>query len=281
MAAKGIVADIQRCSVHDGPGLRTTVFFKGCQLCCPWCHNPETIGFEPEEMRYPDKCIGCGQCASGCFSGARVLCGTEVTVEDVMRQIEQDMPYYAEDGGVTLSGGEPLCQSEFALALAKACRGWGIHVGLESNLCFPPQAVRPLLESVDLLMADLKLWDSAQHKRWTGSPNGYVKENLWQAAELKLPVIVRTPVIPGVNDDAEQIGQIAAFAATLPSLKYYELLAYHPLGIDKARALGREAQRFDTPSPETMKALADVAAAQGVWTLINGHMHSKPGQISR
>lgn len=277
---KGIVADIQRCSLHDGPGLRTTVFFKGCQLNCPWCHNPETISFEPELMRYPDKCIGCGQCETGCFSGARVICGAEVTVEDALKQAEQDAPYYAEDGGVTLSGGEPLCQADFAMALAKACRERGIHVGLESNLCFPPQAARPLLESVDLLMADMKLWDSAEHKRWTGLANGYVKENLWQATELKLPIILRTPVVPGVNDDIRQIRQIAAFAATLPTLRYYELLAYHPLGVDKARALGREARRFDVPKPEQLQALADAAAAEGVWTMINGHTHGKPGDRS-
>jgi glycyl-radical enzyme activating protein len=277
---KGMVADIQRCSVHDGPGLRTTVFFKGCQLNCPWCHNPETIGFGPEEMRYPDKCIGCGQCESGCFSGARIICGAEMTVDDVMRQAEQDAPYYAEDGGVTLSGGEPLCQPEFALALAKACRNKGIQVGLESNLCFPPQHARPLLENIDLLMADMKLWDSAEHKRWTGLPNGYVKENLWQAAELKLPIILRTPVVPGVNDDIKQIRQIAAFAATLPTLRYYELLAYHPLGVDKARALGREARRFVIPSAEMMATLANAAAEQGIWTMVNGRTHAKPGHTS-
>ncbi len=273
---KGIIADIQRCSVHDGPGLRTTVFFKGCQLKCEWCHNPETIAYEPQEMLYPEKCIGCGQCDKGCFSGARVTAGKEMSVKDVLKDIEQDMPYYADDGGITISGGEPLCQKDFALALIDACKEKGINVGLESNLCFPPDTVRPVLERIDLLMADLKLWDSEQHKRWTGMGNGFVKENLWQAAELKLATILRTPVIPDVNDRPEVIGRIAAFAATLPNLKYYELLSYHPLGVDKAKALGLNMRTFETPSKAKMELLADTAAQNGVWVMINGHTYSKP-----
>lgn len=273
---KGIIADIQRCSIHDGPGLRTTVFFKGCQLKCVWCHNPETIAFEPQEMFYPEKCIGCKQCDKGCFSGARIIAGTEMTVDDVMKQAEQDKPYYGAEGGVTISGGEPLCQKEFLLALIEACRAKGIKVGMESNLCFPPNVVRPVLEKIDLLMADLKLWDTDEHKRWTGAPNGYVKENLWQASELKLPIILRTPVIPGINDSPETIGRIAEFASTLPTIMYYELLAYHPLGVDKARAIGKQMKRFETPSTESMKALADITAEKGVWVMINGHTHKKP-----
>lgn len=272
----GIVADIQRCSIHDGPGLRTTVFLKGCQLKCRWCHNPETIALQPQQMYYPEKCIGCGQCDKGCFSGARVTAGAEITIDDVLKQVEQDMPYYGEDGGVTISGGEPLCQKDFTIALIEACRAKGIKVGMESNLCFPTGIVRPVLERLDLLMADLKLWDPDEHKRWTGMPNGLVKENLWQAAELKLPVILRTPVIPGVNDRDEAIGRIAEFASTLPTLKYYELLAYHPLGVDKARALGQPMKVFETPSSDKMKALADKAAEKGIWVMINGHTHKKP-----
>lgn len=274
--SKGIIADIQRCSIHDGPGLRTTVFFKGCQLNCPWCHNPEAIAFEPQEMSYPEKCIGCKQCDKGCFSGARVICGKEMTVDDVFKQIEQDIPYYSTDGGVTISGGEPLCQMEFALALILACRERRINVGMESNLCFPAHTVRPALKILDLLMADMKLWDPREHKRWTGMANGYIKENLWQAAELRLPIILRTPVIPGVNDDPEQIRQIAAFAATLPTLRYYELLSYHPLGVDKARALGREQRRFDIPPAEMMETLAETAAGTGVRMMLNGHILQKP-----
>lgn len=276
MGSKGFITDIQRCSLHDGPGLRTTVFLKGCQLKCPWCHNPETISFEPQELYYPEKCIGCKQCDKGCFSGARVICGREMTVEDIMKQVEQDQPYFGKDGGVTVSGGEPLCQKAFTLEIIEACKGKGVNIGVESNLCFPVDYTRPVLEKIDLLMADLKTWDSDEHKKWTGMGNGYVKENLWQAAEAGLPVILRTPVVPGVNDRPEVIEKIAGFASTLPTLKYYELLAYHPLGVDKGRALGQDQRIFEKPSIEKMKQLADIAAEKGIWVLINGRTHKRP-----
>jgi pyruvate-formate lyase-activating enzyme len=111
--------------------------------------------------------------------------------------------------------------------------------------------------------------------------NGHVKENLWQATELGLPIILRTPIVPGINDRPEIIERIAAFAATLPTLKYYELLAYHPLGVDKARALGKQMKRFETPSVDSMRALADAAAEKGIWVMINGHTHKKPGEAKR
>lgn len=269
-APYGMVADLQRCSLHDGPGLRTTVFLKGCQLKCPWCHNPETIAFGPEELYYPEKCIGCGQCASGCFSGARVICGRKMTVREVMEEVRQDAPYYGETGGVTVSGGEPLCQAEFTLSLLEACKAEKIHTAMESNLCFPPEKACPVFERLDLLMADLKLWDAEAHKRWTGETNARVKENLWQAARMGLPIILRTPVVPGVNDAPEQIREIARFAATLSTLLYYELLAYHPLGTGKAAALQKEAQCFAQPTPEQMRMLAATAAEQGIRVLING-----------
>jgi len=265
----GIVADLQRSSIHDGPGLRTTVFLKGCQLGCPWCHNPETISPRPEELYYPEKCIGCNQCVNGCFSGARVLCGRETSAEDVLAEVALDAPYYGGDGGITLSGGEPLCQREFALEILLACRERGVHTAMESNLCFPPEYVRPVLEELDLLMADLKIWDSQAHRRWTGQVNGFVKENLWQASGMGLPVILRTPVVPGVNDTAGEISAIARFAAGLKTLVYYELLAYHPLGLSKAAALGRQAQRFEKPAPAHMKALGEAAAAEGIPVRVN------------
>lgn len=265
----GIVADLQRSSVHDGPGLRTTVFLKGCQLDCPWCHNPETISPQPEELYYPEKCIGCNQCANGCFSAARVLCGREMSVEDVLAEVALDAPYYGKDGGVTLSGGEPLCQREFALELLRACRERGVHTAMETNLCFPPVYTRSVLAELDLLMADLKFWDPQAHRRWTGQTNGFVKENLWQASGMGLPIILRTPVIPGVNDTTQEISAIARFAAGLETLVYYELLAYHPLGLSKAAALGRETQRFEKPAPAHMQALGEAAAAEGVPVRIN------------
>jgi pyruvate formate lyase activating enzyme len=269
---KGLIADLQRCSVHDGPGLRTTVFVKGCQLCCAWCHNPETISFQPEEMRYPDKCIGCGECDKGCFSGARVICGKEMTVSEVMEEVLQDKPYYGKDGGITISGGEPLCRPAFTEALISECRRQGIHTAVESNLCLPADRVIPILKQCSLVMADLKLWDEEAHIKWTGSPNGYAKENFRSAAEIGIPMILRTPVVPGVNDSEDEIRSIARFAAGLKSLLYYELLAYHPLGVGKAEALGRPQQRFPQPSKEDMLRLAAIAADEGLKVTVNNRV---------
>ena len=132
----GIVADIQRASVHDGPGIRTTVFLKGCPLHCAWCHNPECISSQPQMMYYPEKCIGCGLCHKGCFSGARVMCGKEMTVEEVVREVLLDRDYYGPDGGVTFSGGEALAQKAFLNGLIDECKANGISCAVETSLIF-------------------------------------------------------------------------------------------------------------------------------------------------
>ena len=270
MKRTAVITDIQRSSVHDGPGFRTTVFFKGCQMHCAWCHNPETISPEPQTLFYPEKCIGCGRCEEGCFSGARVLCGREMSVEDVFAQIEQDRPYYGDEGGVTLSGGEPLCQAQFALELIERCRSAGVGCAMESNLSVGWEVAQPVVERLSLLMADLKLWDEAAHRQYTGLDNRLARENLLRAQATGVPLVLRTPVVPGVNATGEEIGQIAAFARGLSNLRYYELLSYHPLGLDKARALGCEIREFDKPTREIMLSLAETARAQGVAVAING-----------
>ena len=268
--ADAVIADIQRSSVHDGPGFRTTVFFKGCQMRCPWCHNPETISFEPEMLHYPEKCIGCGKCDEGCFSGARIPCGRRMSVADVFREIERDMPYYGADGGVTLSGGEPLCQPAFARELLERCREAGVGAAIETNLGVPWEIAEPVLSLCSVVMADLKLWDEAEHMRWVGASNRPVKENLSRIAALGMPLVLRTPIVPGVNATREQIAPIAEFAARLPNLRYYELLSYHPLGLSKLAALGREAREFEKPTREMMELLAGAATEAGVKVAVNG-----------
>ena len=157
----GLIADIQRCSIHNGLGIRTTVFVKGCPLSCVWCHNPECIAPEPQTLFYPEKCIVCGFCAEGCYTGARVTCGREMTPEEVFREIERDAPYYGADGGLTISGGEPLMQADFCAALLDICKSRGVHRAVETSLLFwNPQ----VMEKIDLLMADLKIWDDEAHK---------------------------------------------------------------------------------------------------------------------
>ena len=270
MMRKAMITDIQRSSVHDGPGFRTTVFFKGCQMHCAWCHNPETIRFEAETLHYPEKCIGCGKCDEGCFSGAKVVCGREMTVDEVFREIELDQPYYGEEGGVTLSGGEPLCQHAFALKLLDRCREEGIGCAMESNMGLDWRIAEPVVRRLDVLMSDLKIWNPEKHRQYTGADNAVVKANLARTHETGVPLVLRTPVIPGVNASREDIGPIAAFAATLPNLKYYELLSYHPLGLSKARALGLEMQEFDKPTRALMTELALTAQSMGVKVAVNG-----------
>ncbi len=270
----GRLVSIQRCSVHDGPGIRTTVFVKGCQLDCAWCHNPESIAFEEEEFFYPEKCIHCGKCAEGCYAGAREKCGREMSVSQVMEEVLQDRPYYGDEGGITISGGEPLCQAEFTGALLDACRSEGISTGMESNLCVPETLIKDVLPKLDMLMADCKFWSPELHEKWTGRSNVSIIKNFAAAAAAGVPIIMRTPVIGGINDDEDEIGKIAEFAASLPTLKYYELLAYHPLGVGKAEALGKKQERFSTPSGEKMKRLAEIAAGCGIEVLINSKRYT-------
>lgn len=254
-----VVTDIERASVHDGPGIRTVVFFKGCPLSCAWCHNPECIAKEPEMMFYPEKCIGCGQCAKGCYSGAKVMCGKEMTDGEIMKEILSDRAYYGNGGGVTFSGGEPMMQKESVSRLADMCRREGIGTAIETSLIIFDEEV---LKKMDIVMCDLKIWDSEKHKKYTGVGNESIKENFKKLNALGVPIIARTPIIAGVNDGKEEIGAIKGFLSELSNVVRYELLAYHPLGISKAHALGREQESFVPPGKEKMKELKTYADLQ-------------------
>ncbi|MBQ3866044.1 MAG: glycyl-radical enzyme activating protein [Clostridia bacterium] len=262
---KALITDIQRFSLNDGPGIRTTVFFKGCNMRCAWCHNPETLSFQPDLMHYPAKCVGCGRCfaacpagahrlengrhvidralcrrcgacAEACWTGALVMTGREMTVEEILFEARQDKAYYdASGGGVTLSGGEVGCHAAFAAALARACRREGISVALETNLSLPWEEIAPLLAEADLVMADLKLWDDEAHRRYTGASNRAVLENLRRLEDV--PLIVRTPLIPGVTATAENLRAVAAFLRGKKNLLYYQLLNFNPLGAAKYESL--------------------------------------------
>ncbi|MBQ7841243.1 MAG: radical SAM protein [Lachnospiraceae bacterium] len=245
----GIVADIQRASVHDGPGIRTTVFLKGCPLHCAWCHNPECIDFRPQVMYYPEKCIGCGLCDKGCFSGARVICGKEMSVQDVLKEVLLDRDYYGTEGGITISGGEPLAQRQFVNALIDACKKENIRCAMETSLIFYDEET---FKKLDLVMADLKIWDNELHKKYTGVENVKIKEHFRRLNGLGIPIIARTPVISEID---QQIAQISKFLSELENVKKYELLPYHPLGESKREALGMTAENFTIPSAEYMKEL--------------------------
>lgn len=246
---KGIVADIQRASVHDGAGIRTTVFLKGCPLHCAWCHNPECIDRKPQLMYYPEKCIGCGLCQKGCFSGAKVLCGKEMTAEEVVEQVLLDRDYYGKEGGVTFSGGEPLEQKVFLNEMIDLCRNNEIGCALETSLFYFEESI---FKKCDFIMADLKIWNEELHKTYTGVSNRIIKENFRRLNELGVPIIARTPVIPEIE---QEISEIALFLKELKNVKRYELLPYHPLGKTKRKALGLQEESFSVPSKERWKEL--------------------------
>ena len=239
-ALTAVVADIERSSPHDGPGMRTVVFLKGCPLRCEWCHNPECINPEPETLFYPEKCVHCGQCEKGCYSGARVICGREMSVDEVLAEVLRDKNYYGKDGGLTISGGEPLLRAGFTKALAKAAKASGVSPAVETSLFLWDEET-------------LKLIDHEKHRKFTGVPLEPILDNIKRCAALRIPLIARTPVIPGVNDS--EIPEIAGFLRKIPAVRRYELLPYHPLGTSKAEALGKTQTRFEIPSGRMMEEL--------------------------
>lgn len=292
----GVVTNIQRFSIHDGPGIRTTVFLKGCNLRCFWCHNPETLRTEPELQILPDRCIGCGaclerceqqahvaidgqrvfrrelcvacgRCADTCYAESLVLVGDLKTVAEVVEEVLRDRPFYERSGGgVTLSGGEPLLQLEFARGILARCKREGLHTAIETAANLAWERIAAILPFTDLVMMDIKLLDSEAHRACTGVGNRRILENAVRLGEQDTPLIVRTPVVPGVNDRAECIVPIAAFAARLPNLLYYELLPFHPMAGGKYQSLGMDyrAKELKSPGKEQMQALADAARRYGI-----------------
>ncbi len=244
-----LIADVQRFSTHDGPGIRTTVFFKGCPLNCAWCHNPECISGEKQTLEYPEKCIKCGKCHLGCFSGAKVICGREMTVSDVLSEILSDKEYYQNGGGVTFSGGEPLLQRDFLSYMIDICHENGINCAIETSLFIYDEEI---FRKCDLVLADLKIWDGELHQKYTGVSNKAIKENFKKLNTLSVNIIARTPVIPEIHQEIDKISQ---FLKGLENVIAYELLPYHPLGEDKRSALGQNMQKFTVPSKELMKEL--------------------------
>ena len=290
---EGMVFDIQRYSVHDGPGIRTTVFLKGCNLRCFWCHNPESYHMGQDLMFYPGKCIGCGKCfalcpqgchsvddegvhqidrvkcevcgacAKRCYAGALALSGRLRSVEDVMKTVRADAPFFKNSGGgLTVSGGEPLLQPEFTLALLRAAKEEGIHTALDTAANVPYERLERALPHAGLLLFDLKCMDSTRHKEAAGAGNELILENLRRAGAGDTPLWVRIPVIPGVNDTPENMAAAAEALRGLPAVRRVELLPYHNLGAGKHENLGRPYQAMDLKAPEKerVKALAEAFA---------------------
>lgn len=241
---KGRIFDIQRYSIHDGPGIRTIVFLKGCVLRCRWCCNPESQKYDIETMM---------------VHGKPKTIGRDVTVKEVMETVEKDRQYYRRsDGGLTLSGGESLCQSDFARDLLKAAKESGINTAMESMGCASYETIEKILPYLDTYLMDIKHTNPVKHKEFTGRSNELMLENAKKIAESgQTSLVIRVPVIPGFNDRVDEIESIARFSDKLPGVKKIHLLPYHRLGQDKYEGLGREYLMGDVlpPTNEQMERL--------------------------
>lgn len=254
----GRIFDIQKFSTHDGPGIRTIVFLKGCILRCKWCCNPESQSYVIQKMKTKD--------------GTKVI-GCDTTVGEVMKKVLQDMPYYRRTGGgITLSGGEALCQTEFVKALLSECRKNGVNTAVETTGCLPWEMIEPVLPLLDNVLMDIKHTNSEKHERYCGLRNELILHNARKIAESGTRLVIRVPVIPTFNDTEEEILEIAKFASSLPGVKEIHLLPYHRLGYDKYMGLDREYPMGDvtTPSNEKMESLRKIAESCGLRAIIGG-----------
>ena len=273
---KATIFDIERNSYVDGPGIRTTVFFKGCNLRCAWCHNPESQKGTPEMLFYQNKCIECGKCKEKCPSAlanctlcgrctvycpadAREICGKEYSVADVLNDILKDKSLYeASGGGVTFSGGECMLQIDFLVEILKECKRNGIHTAVDTAGHVPFESFQKLLPYTDLLLYDVKCYDSEKHKRYTGVGNELILENLRKLLISQKRIWIRIPIIPDVNDTVEEMQAIRQFLDNCGHPEKIELLPYHSMGDHKYAALDKTAHRFSVPNKEQLSHLKNI-----------------------
>jgi pyruvate formate lyase activating enzyme len=305
----GVVFDIQRFSLHDGPGIRTTVFLKGCPLACAWCHNPEGIAPRPEVLLVKGRCLGCGACGAvcpeavrtdgvvtggpggaaapldgarcrrcgacveACPAGARRKAGREMTATEVVAEVARDRVFYEESGGgATFSGGEPLLQFDFLLELLDGCRAERIHTTLDTCGHAPRAGLLEAAARADLVLYDLKSMDPERHRAATGVDNAGILANLRALADTGTPIWLRVPVIRGFNDDLENALATARLAAPLDSVRRVSLLPYHALGRHKAGAAAPAlpSAGFVPPSAACLEALACCYRERGLEVRIGG-----------
>lgn len=310
---KGLIYDIQGYSVHDGPGIRTTVFLKGCPLSCPWCHSPESQSFKPQvcfkktacmgiddcgkclsacttdailrgdppqgesavalPARDRDLCDDCGKCVESCPPKAFYVCGEEITVEHALERVLRDKIFYeSSGGGVTLSGGEPLCQLDFSTEFLRACKESGLSTALDTTGFAPASSVRAIAPYVDLFLYDLKHLDDAEHRRATGVSNKRILENARLIASLGKKMQIRIPLIPLFSATEENVEATAAFCEELGgSVECVQLLPYHTLGVAKHERLQRKEKVFvaDPLSDERAEKLAGAFKKRGINVIIH------------
>ncbi len=295
----GIISDIKRMSVHDGPGIRTTLFLKGCPLRCRWCHNPENLttskmlsytaklcvgcgacaavcpagvhefvqeGAAPEpgavvHLLHYDRCLRCGACVRECFTDALKMYGTEADADTIAKKLLEDTAFFrSSGGGVTFSGGEPLLQPDFLAAVMKELKKEDVHVAVDSCAFVPREAFEKVLPYTDLFLIDVKHIDSDEHRRMTGQGNELILENLKKLADARAAVEIRTPVIPGYNDDTETLRKIGTLLASMDNIAVWRLLPYHSMGKAKYEAIGLtyEMPEIEQPAPARMRALTEM-----------------------
>jgi glycyl-radical enzyme activating protein len=295
MTKTGLIFDIQRTSLHDGPGIRTTVFFKGCPLQCLWCHNPESRSYKPQVSFNWEKCVSCLSCLEVCEQGAHqiaagshhmahalcVACGTclpyctaealkmigeELTVEQIMAEVERDIDFYEHSGGgITLSGGEPMGQFDFAVEILRASRERGIHTCVETSGFAPQRKYQDILPLVDIFLLDYKVTEQESSQKLIGVPNGRILSNLDFLYNQGAVIILRCPLIPGLNDTPEHLAGIAKLSEQYPRLAGIEIMAYHDLGRDKGLRLGQEYQlnEIENADESTKQSWLNTLAALG------------------
>lgn len=290
----GNIFQIQRWSIHDGEGVRSTVFLKGCPLRCKWCANPESWNRDTEVLFFQEKCTGCNRCLSVCGkgaitkgnpihqfarekcdcctrccevcpTGARKLIGSTVTVDDVFKVIKRDAVFYRESGGgVTFSGGEPFTQPEFLRQLVAACSRLGIDTAVETSGYFDWEQVKDIFELLDCVFVDIKHMDDECHKKMTGVGNRKILENITLISRLHPNTIVRVPLIEEVNAHEKNIKAMCEFIRKDTQVKGIELLPYHDFGESKYRAIGAQGQAFTTPTAAKMAAVKEIIAGYGI-----------------
>jgi pyruvate formate lyase activating enzyme len=300
---KGTIFDIKRYAIHDGPGIRTTVFFKGCTLRCQWCHNPEGIRFERDIMfrssrcaeecwdcvsRCPkkaivkkgkiisidrNKCDLCGICGDVCVYEAVTIVGRNVTVSEVIEEVEKDRIFYDESGGgVTISGGEPLAQGDFLLALLDELKCIDVHTAVDTSGNVPYKIMEEVSQKTDLILYDLKVMDEKRHTVFTGESNAQVLENLRRLSEKGRPIIIRMPVLKGLNDDQENIQSMVDFLLALKRPWQINLLPFHRGGEGKRIRLNEKGPLVDfkTPSSKNLEEVKDKLCSHGFIVKIGG-----------
>lgn len=299
--AEGTIINIQKYSVHDGPGIRTTTFFKGCPLNCWWCHNPETHLKRHEIMFFEDRCTGCGRCVKNCSNGAieiieskavvddekctlcgrcsevcinegRELVGRDITVNELMKELIKDQMFYEQsNGGVTFSGGEPMLYADFLSEVLERCKRNGLHTAIETSGYVKWDEFEKVIKNVDLFLYDIKLMNNEKHKKYIGADNQLILDNLAKLCEENSNIIIRMPIIAGINDDFEHVNSVIDYISNLNIIEV-NLLPYHKMGMDKYKRVNKiyKLTGTEVPTEEKMNELAKKFKEDGIKVKIGG-----------